>query len=140
MTKITMKDTRCIRCGEESQQMIIHSINFTLGDPESNDRLVSSRQKCPHCGYEANNISIADEIISYDEKVKIVNNICEQFDIKDYELESSRDAENFFDYFWIKDYRGFSIIVGDDGGYLLCPSAYSYEYHKEKYIQGNRSN
>ena len=44
---------RCAKCGNESQQLVIYSVNYSLGDKESNDKLVSHKQKCPYCNYEA---------------------------------------------------------------------------------------
>lgn len=53
MTKVEMKTVKCSKCGEKSQQMVVHSVNYSLGDKESNDKLRDHLQKCPNCGYEA---------------------------------------------------------------------------------------
>lgn len=57
MTKIGKKYVKCIKCGTESEQIIIYSVNFSLGTKENNEKLIQHKQKCPHCGYEAYNIS-----------------------------------------------------------------------------------
>lgn len=53
MTKVEMKTVKCSKCGEKSQQMVVHTVNYSLGDKESNDKLREHLQKCPNCGYEA---------------------------------------------------------------------------------------
>jgi len=58
MTKLVRKMVKCVKCGEESEQLLVYSVNSLLGDKESNDKLMAHKQKCPNCGYEARNISI----------------------------------------------------------------------------------
>lgn len=57
MTKIVEKDVKCIKCNKESKQIIVYSVNFMLGDEESNKKLLKHQQECPHCGYKATDIS-----------------------------------------------------------------------------------
>ncbi len=58
MTKVSKMTKKCAKCGKESEQLAVFSVNFSLGDRESNERLMKHKQKCPHCGYEAPDISI----------------------------------------------------------------------------------
>jgi predicted nucleic-acid-binding Zn-ribbon protein len=58
MTKVARQKVKCIKCGKESEQMIVFSVNFNLGSRESNEKLMKHMQKCPHCGYESQNISL----------------------------------------------------------------------------------
>jgi len=57
MTRVAKKLVKCANCGEESEQLIVFSINFTLGSKEYNQKLMEHKQKCPKCGYEASDIS-----------------------------------------------------------------------------------
>lgn len=57
MTKVVKKTVKCIKCGNESEQLIVYSVNFALGSKEDNERLMRNVQKCPNCGYEAIDIS-----------------------------------------------------------------------------------
>ncbi|MBO4245737.1 MAG: hypothetical protein J5892_03240 [Bacilli bacterium] len=57
MSKVVRKQVKCIKCGEESEQLIVYSVNYLLGTKEDNDRLMQHKQKCPKCGYEAPDIS-----------------------------------------------------------------------------------
>ena len=135
MTKVSQYSARCIKCEKESMQLHIQSAN--LDDQE----MLLHKQECPHCGYNAQKISISDELISYESKEKIARYIYDKLELKDYELTSHRDEEIMADYFVVPNLRGpGAIIIGDDGSYLLCQSAYSYDYHKEKYKQGQRHN
>lgn len=58
MTKVSKTIKKCVKCGEESEQLAVFSINFNLGSREDNERLMNRKEKCPHCGYEAPDISI----------------------------------------------------------------------------------
>ena len=53
MTDIRKELVKCAKCGKESPQIIVMSVNYWLGDKESNDNLLRHQQKCPYCGYEA---------------------------------------------------------------------------------------
>lgn len=57
MTKIAKRIVKCIKCGEESEQLIVYSVNFSFGSEEENEKLVNHIQKCPKCGYQAPDIS-----------------------------------------------------------------------------------
>lgn len=57
MTKTVQEIVKCCKCGTESKQLIIYSINFNLGSNEDNEKLIKHMQKCPNCGYEAIDIS-----------------------------------------------------------------------------------
>jgi len=65
MTKVTKMKVKCAKCGTESEQLIIHSINFTLGTKEDNERLMKHQQVCPKCNYTNFDISI---LINNEEK------------------------------------------------------------------------
>ena len=58
MTKVTKQIVKCIKCEKESPQLFVYSVNFMLGSRESNEKLMKHMQKCPHCGYEAIDISV----------------------------------------------------------------------------------
>ncbi len=57
MTKAVKKKVKCIKCGTESDQLVVFSVNYNLGPKEANNRLMKHIQKCPKCGYEAIDIS-----------------------------------------------------------------------------------
>lgn len=59
MTKVVEKKVKCAKCGEESEQLIVYSVNQLLGSKEDNEKLMKKKQKCPKCGYEAEDISKA---------------------------------------------------------------------------------
>lgn len=56
MTKVVEKQVKCINCGHTSEQMIVYSVNFSLGSEESNKALMEHKQECPNCGYKASSI------------------------------------------------------------------------------------
>ncbi len=58
MTKVKKEKVICSNCKKESEQLIIYSINYSLGTKESNDKLQNHIQECPHCGYKNSNISM----------------------------------------------------------------------------------
>ena len=58
MTKASKRIVKCIKCGAESEQLIIHSVNFTLGSAEDNEDLIKHQQVCPKCNYTNFDISI----------------------------------------------------------------------------------
>ena len=57
MTRIGKRIVKCIKCGTESEQLVIYSVNFNLGSKESNEKLMNHLQECPKCGYKAVDIS-----------------------------------------------------------------------------------
>ena len=56
MTKVVNKKIKCAKCGTESDQMIVYSINYSLGKAEDNSELREHKQVCPNCNYTAKNI------------------------------------------------------------------------------------
>ena len=60
MTKIIANKVKCCKCEAESEQIIVYSINFSLGNKQSNKKLMTHKQKCPYCGYEAIEINKDD--------------------------------------------------------------------------------
>lgn len=63
LTKVTKQLVKCSRCGNESEQLIVYSVNFLLGSKEDNQKLIEHKQKCPFCGYEHIDISIKESNI-----------------------------------------------------------------------------
>ena len=57
MTKVAKKLVKCAKCGAESEQLFVYSVNFSLGTKDDNEKLMKYKQKCPKCGYEAADIS-----------------------------------------------------------------------------------
>ena len=57
MTQIIRRIVECARCGDKSPQILVCSVNFSLGSKEDNEKLMKHLQKCPNCGYEAVDIS-----------------------------------------------------------------------------------
>ena len=53
MTKVVNKKVKCINCEKDSEQMMVYSVNFSLGKKEDNERLMQHQQTCPHCNYTA---------------------------------------------------------------------------------------
>ena len=53
MTNVVKGIVKCARCGRESIQLFVFSVNYRLGRVEDNDKLARYKQKCPYCGYEA---------------------------------------------------------------------------------------
>lgn len=58
MTKVTKKMVKCANCGAESEQVIVYSVNFSLGKKEDNEKLMQQQQTCPNCNYIASDISV----------------------------------------------------------------------------------
>lgn len=71
MTKITKNVVKCAVCGTESEQLNVYSVNYSLGRKEDNDNLINSKQKCPKCGYESNDISKRDYFYKENDYMKI---------------------------------------------------------------------
>lgn len=61
MTDISREVVKCAKCGKESQQLIVYSINYWLETKESADALLHHKQKCPYCDYEAVHINILND-------------------------------------------------------------------------------
>lgn len=76
-----------------------------------------------------------------EEKLVIARSFYDNLDLKDYNLEVSRDEDIKADYIWVSNMRGpGGLIVADDGRYLFCQSRQGYEYWKEEFKKGVRSN
>ena len=58
MTKVGRKSVKCAKCGAESEQLIVYSVNFGLGPKDANERLMKHKQVCPKCNYTNFDISI----------------------------------------------------------------------------------
>lgn len=56
MTKVLIEKIVCKKCGKESEQPIVCSVNFLLGLKKANKELLKAKQTCPHCGYSAKRI------------------------------------------------------------------------------------
>lgn len=65
MTKVAKIPVKCAKCGAESYQLIVQSVNFMLGTKEDNERLMKHQQVCPKCNYTNFDISI---LVSDEEK------------------------------------------------------------------------
>ena len=76
-----------------------------------------------------------------EEKIQIAKDFYDKLNLGEYTLESKRDDEINADYIWVPNMRGpGGLIVGDDGTFLFCQSMNGYEYWKEEYKKGIRSN
>lgn len=62
MTKVGTKKVKCAKCGAESEQLMIYSVNFMLGTKTTNERLMRHQQVCPKCNYTNFDISILTDI------------------------------------------------------------------------------
>lgn len=91
MTKIGNRMVKCGKCGEESNQLIVYSVNYSLGEKKSNDNLINHKQKCAFCGYEAPNIEVYYES---DNKIdELVNKIDKK--IEEYEVENKNHIPSY---------------------------------------------
>lgn len=61
MTKAVRKLVKCAKCGNESEQLFVYSVNFMLGTKEGNESLMKHQQICPKCNYTNFDISILIE-------------------------------------------------------------------------------
>ena len=96
MSDISREVVKCAKCGKESPQMIVYSVNYSLGDKESNDKLIEHKQKCPYCEYEAINISVLNDKLER----KTLEKITEDFisEMNKYEIFKIPN-ELYLDYF-----------------------------------------
>lgn len=96
MSDISRKVVKCAKCGKESPQMIVYSVNYSLGDKESNDKLIEHKQKCPYCEYEAIDISVLNDKLER----KTLEKITEDFisEMNKYEIFKIPN-ELYLDYF-----------------------------------------
>lgn len=71
MTKVIKNIVKCSKCGKESEQLIICSVNYLLGTKEDNHKLINHKQKCPYCNYEAVDIGILNNKLERNKLEKI---------------------------------------------------------------------
>ena len=96
MSDISREVVKCAKCGKESPQMIVYSVNYSLGDKESNDKLIEHKRKCPYCEYEAIDISVLNDKLER----KTLEKITEDFisEMNKYEIFKIPN-ELYLDYF-----------------------------------------
>ncbi len=96
MSDISREVVKCAKCGKESPQVIVYSVNYSLGDKESNDKLIEHKQKCPYCEYEAIDISVLNDKLER----KTLKKITEDFisEMNKYEIFKIPN-ELYLDYF-----------------------------------------
>ena len=68
MTKVVNRIVKCAKCGTESNQLIVCSVNFRLGSREDNESLIKHQQVCPKCNYSNFDIS---NLTNNEEKKKV---------------------------------------------------------------------
>lgn len=66
MTRVLNQKLKCAKCGEESMQRVVYSVNFNLGKKEDNEKLMKAKQVCPHCNYTAPLISVIKKDVNQD--------------------------------------------------------------------------
>ena len=91
MTKVGNMIVKCAKCGKESSQMIVYSVNYSLGTKEDNDALLEHLQECPHCGYKAIDISMDIEEKNYEDMN--IDNLIKRIDEKIDQLEKEEKQE-----------------------------------------------
>ena len=96
MSDISRKIVKCAKCGKESPQMIVYSVNYSLGDKESNDELINHKQKCPYCNYEAISIDFINDKLTREELETTTQQFIDK--IKNYEIFKIPN-ELYLDYF-----------------------------------------
>ena len=70
---------------------------------------------------------------------KRIYKICDGHEYNEFEIV--RKGELYADLLYPKGgYKGLSLIISDDGSYLLCDSSLAMESNFEKFKQGARSN
>lgn len=75
-----------------------------------------------------------------EEKVQFAKELYSKLNLENYTLESKRDEEIKADYICVSNMRGpGGLIIGDDGTFLFCQSAHDFEYWKEQYKKGVRT-
>lgn len=62
MTKVSKKVIRCVKCGNESEQLVIYSVNSLLGPKSDDGKLVSHQQVCPKCNYSNFDVSVLADV------------------------------------------------------------------------------
>ena len=78
--------------------------------------------------------------MSKEEKIELAKQFYDKL-ISNYSLDISRDDEIDADFIWVVDMRGpGGLIISDNGEYLFCQSAHDYNFWKEEFKKGVRSN
>jgi len=52
---------KCTKCGQESEQLLICSVNFMFGKKDNNENLMNHQQVCPKCNYSNFDISVISD-------------------------------------------------------------------------------
>lgn len=112
MTDISRETVKCAKCGKESQQMIVFSVNYLLGTKEDNDKLLHHKQKCPYCEYEAIDISVLNNKLERKQLEKITEDFVSESN--KYEIFKIPN-ELYLDYFEkLKQLLNSSTLEDDD--------------------------
>lgn len=75
-----------------------------------------------------------------EEKLEIAKKIYDNLNLINYSLNIFRDDEINADFVYVSNMRGpGGLIIDDNGDYLFCQSAHGYEYWKEEFKKGIRS-
>lgn len=61
MTKASKKMVKCAKCKTESEQIVVYSVNFMLGNKKDNECLKRHQQVCPKCNYTNFDISVLSD-------------------------------------------------------------------------------
>lgn len=73
MSDISREIVKCAKCGEESPQIVVYSVNYYLEGKENGDKLLHHKQKCPYCNYEAISIDALNNKLTREELEKITD-------------------------------------------------------------------
>lgn len=75
-----------------------------------------------------------------EEKMKLAKKFYDNLNLNNYSLKIIRDDEINADYIYVPNSRGpGGLIISDNGEYLFCQSAHSYNFWKEEFKKGIRS-
>ena len=76
-----------------------------------------------------------------EEKLELAKNFYDNLQLTNYSLDIFRDDEINADFIYVPNMRGpGGLIIDDNGDYLFCQSMHGYEYWKEEFKKGIRSN
>ena len=73
MSDISREIVKCAKCGKESPQIVVYSVNYYLEGKENGDKLLKHKQKCPYCNYEAISIDALNNKLTREELEKITD-------------------------------------------------------------------
>lgn len=73
MSDISREIVKCAKCGKESPQIVVYSVNYYLEGKENGDKLLHRKQKCPYCNYEAISIDVLNNKLTREELEKITD-------------------------------------------------------------------